>query len=150
MGRLPNHRRDRGTLMNTPLTPITPERSLELTYSAYRVRLPDGLGASDAVIVWYSDEPEGAYYDDFPTDYVSECALIGRVRRDATGTVVIGPARIVNRHYDDVLDPTWGDKFMADGLVQVWEARALLPLLGRAYLIEGELVLRDPETGRPV
>jgi hypothetical protein len=135
--------------MHTPLTPITPERSLDLTYSAFRVRLPDGFGASDAVIVWRSDEPEGAYYDDFPTSYVSDCALIGRVRRDATGTVVIGPARIVHHDFDDVLDPRWGDKFTADGLMQIWEAQALLPRLDRLYAIEGETVLRDPETGRP-
>ena len=136
--------------MHTPLAPITPERTLDFAYSAYRVRLPDGLNAADAVIAWFSDDPEGAYYNDFQGDDASECALVGRVRRDSTGTVVIGPARVVHGHDDGELDPTWHPKFTAKGLKQFWEARALLPLLGRPYLIEGELELRDPETSRPV
>jgi hypothetical protein len=133
----------------TPLTPLDPVRTLDYGYDAFRLRLPTGPNnPADAVAVWFMDEPEGLYYAELETDDICESAFIGRIRRDAE-LVVVGPARIVHVHDDGELDPGRTMRTTTTGLSQVWDARALLPLLEGPYLLNGEAEPRDPMTGHP-
>lgn len=133
-----------------PLQPLSPERVTQHFHTVDRLRLPIGPdNCHDAVAAWFSDDPEGFYFQLFETDDIMESGLVGRVRRGDSGDVVVGPARIVHCHDPGAIDPGRPVEFSTNGLAQLAEAADLFPLLDGLYRLEGQSALRDPRTGRP-